>query len=212
MIIDGRRLIAQQGEKLLFAALKNGIYIPNLCAREEEQRPSACCRLCFVEVEGGGKPVTACTVRVRENMVVHTRTPAVDRLVRTAFELLLSDHRLDCSNCPKDSSCALQAIAKERGLKLGLTRLRKLEREHVFDDSAEKITFDSSRCVLCGKCVAADKKLAIGALDFTHRGLKRRISTFNDGKLGDSSCKECLLCVRVCPVGALYKRSEDRQS
>jgi formate dehydrogenase major subunit/NADH-quinone oxidoreductase subunit G len=207
LFIDGHEIIAQEGEKLLFVALENDIYIPNICAVKEEKRPSACCRLCFVGVKGSKKPVTACTVSVSENMKVSTRTPAVDRLVRTAFELLLSDHRLDCSDCPKNNNnCALQKIARERGLEIGLPRLKQLVREYVYDDSAEKITFDSSRCVLCGKCVAADKKMEIGAIGFAHRGLKRRIATFNDGKLADSTCVECLLCVKVCPVGALFDR------
>ncbi|EEG78101.1 2Fe-2S iron-sulfur cluster-binding protein [Dethiobacter alkaliphilus] len=204
LYIDGRELTAPEGEKLLFIALENDIYIAHLCAVKEEGRPSACCRLCFVEVDGRKKPVTACAVRVSDGMKVSTRTPAVDRLVRTAFELLLSDHRLDCDNCPKNKSCALQKIAGERGLKLGLPRLNKLEREYIYDDSAEKLTFDSSRCVLCGKCIAADKKIEAGAIGFAHRGLNRRISTFYEGKLADSTCKECLLCVKACPVGALY--------
>jgi len=210
LFIDGREIEAPEGEILLFAALDNNIYIPNLCALREEHRPSACCRLCFVEVEGREKPVAACTVRVRENMKVATRTPAVDRLVSTAFELLLSDHRLHCADCPKNRNCELQKIAKERGLKLKLTRLKKLARQHVYDDSPLKFAFDSSRCVLCGKCVVADREEAqVGAIGFAHRGLKRKISAFNDGRIADSPCTECLLCVKSCPVGALFARNRD---
>ncbi len=202
--IDGREISAALGEKLLFVALENGIYIPHLCAIKEEKRPSACCRLCFVEMDGYQKPVTACTQRIRENMTVKTRTPKVDRLVKTAFELILSDHRLDCSNCPQNRTCELQKIAKNRGLKLKTKRLKPLPKNIPTDDSAQTFSFDPTRCVLCGQCVHADQNIAkVGAIGFLGRGMKRKIGTFNDSCLADSPCIECGLCVEACPVGAL---------
>lgn len=204
--IDGREIKVQAGEKLLWAALEHDIYIPHLCAIKEEGRPGASCRLCFVEVDGRPRPVAACTLPVEEGMVVKTRTPAVDRLVRTAFELLLTDHRLQCGKCPKNRKCALQRIAKERGLKLKLTRLKPLERElPPFDDSTGVFAFDPSRCVLCGQCIHADQQVAkVGAIGFSKRGLNRTVSTFSGMELADSPCIRCGLCVDACPVGALY--------
>ncbi len=206
LFIDGRELLAPAGEKLLWVALENDIYIPHLCAIREEQRPSACCRLCFVEVEGRKRPVTSCTLPVREKMMVKTRTPAVDRLVRTAFELLLSDHRLNCGKCPKNRACALQRIARERGLKLKPGRFKALGREFPpIDESTGAFAFDRSRCVLCGQCVHADQQVVkVGAIGFSRRGLDRCVSTFTGVKLADSPCTRCLLCVEACPVGALY--------
>ena len=66
LTIDGRKITASEGEKLLWVALENGIYIPNLCAIKENNRLSASCRLCFVEVEGLAAPVTSCTLPVSE--------------------------------------------------------------------------------------------------------------------------------------------------
>lgn len=205
--IDGQKITASEGERLLFAALENGIYIPNLCGIKEEERPSACCRLCFVEIEGMKKPVTACTQRVFDGMSVKTRSPRVDRLVKTAFELLLSDHRLGCAKCPKNRSCELQKIAKSRGFKLKNERFNQLEREYRTDNSPETFEFDGSRCVLCGRCVYADQKVArVGAINFVCRGLKRNVSTFGNVPLAESPCTECGLCVEACPVGALYSK------
>ena len=204
--IDGREITASRGEKLLWVALEHDIFIPHLCGIREEERPSAGCRLCFVEVEGQNRPVTACTLPISEGMVVQTRSEAVDRLVRTAFELLLSDHRLQCGKCPQNRACALQKIAKERGLKLKLTRLQHLEREMPpVDDSTAVFAFDRSRCVLCGQCVWADQQVAkVGAIGFSCRGLNRTVSTFTGLDLEDSPCIKCGLCVKACPVGALY--------
>ncbi|NLL57052.1 MAG: 4Fe-4S binding protein [Firmicutes bacterium] len=211
LIIDNKTITASEGEKLLWVALENNIYIPNLCAIKNAGRPAASCRLCFVEIEGFKEPVTACTTPVAEGMVVKTRTPAVDRLVKTAFELLLSDHRLKCSQCPRNRSCELQKIARERGLKLRLTRFKPLEKDiPPVDDSAASFTFDRSRCVLCGRCVWVDREAAkVGAIGFSRRGLNRMVTTFQDTSLADSICTECGLCVEACPVGALsFKKNE----
>lgn len=202
--IDGRKIISREGEKLLWVALENGIYIPRLCAIKEQEEPSAGCRLCFVEVEGNPHPVTACTQPVKAGMSVKTRTPAVDRLVRTAFELILSDHRLNCRQCSKNGSCELQRIARERGLRLGLDRLKPLPKKVVIDNSARSFIFDPSRCVLCGRCVWVDRRVAgVGAIGFSCRGINRRVTTFA-GNFAGSPCTECGLCVEACPVGALF--------
>ena len=107
VIIDGHKINAPEGEKLLWVALENGIFIPNLCAIKEKKHPSGSCRLCYVQVEGRSKPVTSCTLPVKEGLAVQTRSPQVDRLVKSAFELLLSNHRLDCRNCPKRKGLSL---------------------------------------------------------------------------------------------------------
>ncbi len=203
--IDDREVKARTGQKLLWAALENDIYIPHLCAIEAEKRPNASCRLCFVEIEGLSNPVTSCSRTVKEGMVVKTRSTRVDRLVKTAFELLLSDHDLKCSECPANRNCALQTIAKERGLKLRQKRFKSVVREFEIDDSPEVFAFNRSRCVLCGQCIWADREEAkIGAIGFTGRGITRVVTTFQDVPLAESICTECTLCVDACPVGALY--------
>ena len=107
--IDGTEVRAQEGETLLFRALEAGFFIPSLCAIEGIDPPAGSCRLCYVEVEGRPRPVTSCTVRVRDGMVVRTRSEAVDRLVRAGFEMLMSVHRLDCKVCPGNRRRRLRA-------------------------------------------------------------------------------------------------------
>lgn len=204
LTIDGKKIKAAEGENVLFAALKNGIYIPNLCALREKSEPPASCRLCFVEIQGEYEPVTACTEPVKEGMVVHTKGKIALRLARTAAELILASHPVDCGHCLKNRSCELQSIAKHLGIKLKSKRLRRLERNLPIDDSPSIFTFDPNKCVLCGKCVwVCQEQLGIGAIGFTRRGFKRVVSTYQDKPLAESRCTQCGECVKVCPVGAL---------
>jgi bidirectional [NiFe] hydrogenase diaphorase subunit len=204
LTIDGKQIKAKGGETILWAALENDIYIPNLCAIQEKTQPSASCRLCFVEVEGENEPVIACTEPVREGMVVNTRGKNALRLARTSAELILASHPVDCGHCLKNRSCELQKIAKHLGIKLKTMRFRKLERNLSIDESSSLFTYDPNKCVLCGKCVwVCQEKLGIGAVGFTRRGFKRIVSTFQDKPFGESICGQCAECVKVCPVGAL---------
>ena len=209
LTIDDKTIIAPEGQKILWAALENDIYIPNLCAIQDREEPSAACRLCFVEVEGWNEPVAACAETVREGMVVYTRREKALRLARTSAELLLASHLLDCGHCQKNRSCELQKIAKHLGVKLKTNRLRKLERKLSIDDSSPAFIYDPNKCVLCGRCVwVCREQLRIGAIGFIQRGFKRRVSTFGNKPLAESRCQGCIECVKVCPVGALtFKNS-----
>ncbi|MFC1925632.1 2Fe-2S iron-sulfur cluster-binding protein [Chloroflexota bacterium] len=207
LIIDGIEVKASKGEKLLWVALDNGIYIPNLCALRDMDLPFGACRLCFVEIEGRSAPVTACSEPVAEGMVVHTKTPEVHRLRRTAFELLLTHHPVDCSNCAKNRQCELQRIASRLKLKLKLRRFRPVPRSLPVDSSHPLFLYDPSKCVLCGKCVWVCNERGSGVFDFTNRGIDTMVSTFGGVPLIDSGCNSCLECVRVCPVGALVLKA-----
>jgi len=206
LTIDGTEIRAPEGDRLLWAALDNGIYIPNLCAIREADLPFGACRLCFIEIEGKNAPVTACSEPVAEGMVVHTRTPKVNRLRRTAFELLLSHHHLDCRNCFKNTNCELQRIALRLGFKLKLQRFRLIPRSWPIDSSHPLFIYDPNKCVLCGKCVWVCQEHSIGAIDFAFRGIDTRVSTFDNVPLIDSKCDSCLQCVDVCPVGSLVRK------
>ena len=209
MTIDGKAMRATLGEKVLWAALGNGIYVPNLCAIRERSQPSASCRLCFVEIEGKDNPVIACTTPVTEGMVVNTKGAKALRLARTALELLLASHPVDCTHCPKSGSCELQTIAKHLGVKLKTKRFRKILPGLSIDSSSPLFIYDPNKCVLCGRCVwVCQEKLGKGTIGFAYRGFRRMVTTFGDEPLGRSLCQDCSECVALCPVGALVFKSE----
>ena len=210
LTINGENITVKDDQTILWAALQNNIYIPNLCAIKGKSHPSALCRLCFVEVEGENEPVIACTQQVREGMVVSTRGKNALRLARTSAELILASHSVDCPNCLRSRSCELQKIAKHLGIKLKTKRFRKLQRNLPIDESSPLFIYDPNKCVLCGKCVwVCQEKLGIGAIGFTRRGFKRMVSTFQDKPLAESICSQCAECVKVCPVGSLTFKNRD---
>jgi formate dehydrogenase major subunit/NADH-quinone oxidoreductase subunit G len=207
IVVDGQKLQAEPGSRLLWAILDAGIWVPNLCAIKELEPPDGGCRLCWVEVEGNKKPVTSCTQPVEDGMVVRTRTEAVDRLVRAGFEMLLSTHRLDCKDCPGNRRCALQEIAKLRKIPLQGKRLKKFEPDHPIDESRADLGLNPNHCVLCGKCVyVCNHEIKKGILDIANRGLESVVSTFDGEPLADQDCGECTRCAEVCPTHALYKK------
>ena len=204
LTIDDRKIRALDGEKILWAALDNDIYIPNLCAIRERSEPFAACRLCFVEIEGEDEPVAACTAPAAEGMVVNTKGAKALRLARTALELLLASHPVDCAQCLKSGSCELQKIAKHLSVKLKTKRFRKILPELPIDSSSPLFIYDPNKCVLCGRCVwVCQEKLGKGVIGFAHRGFRRMVTTFGDEPMGKSRCLDCSECVAVCPVGAL---------
>ncbi len=204
LTIDGKKVKVRKGEKVLWAALNNGIYIPNLCSIESASSPFAACRLCFVEIDGRDGPVTACTETVEEGMSVNTQGPRAQGLARSALELLLASHPVDCNRCPANKACELQRAAAHLRVKLKTERFRKIERGLPIDSSSPEFVYDPNKCVLCGKCVwTCRERLGIGVFGFAYRGFKRMVTTFDNRPIGESHCEGCGDCVSVCPVGAL---------
>ena len=202
--MDGQEIRAREGDNLLQTCLENDIYIPNLCYIEGMTEPPASCRLCFVEVEGEKSPMTSCTIQVSTGMVVQTDTPSVRRLQRSALQLLLSAHQVDCGPCPANKKCELQRMA--RFLKVGLKpkAVESLIKNSGPDEDHPCLLFYPDRCVLCGKCVYVCRtRHGRPHVTFAKRGLDTTISFYGETDVTQNPCKMCLSCVEVCPVAAI---------
>lgn len=210
LMVDNQKLKAREGDNLLSVCLENKIYIPHLCHLAGEKAPAAGCRLCFVEIEGLAAPVTACTQSITAQMQVRTDTAAVRGLQRTALRLLLSAHPIDCKNCHANRVCGLQTIA--RFLKIGLrpNPLLPIERSTQVDTSHPLIDLYPHRCVLCGKCVRVCRRQQLHPqFSLSGRGMGTKIHHYPTHAAATTLCRDCRLCINVCPVGALQWR-EDR--
>jgi formate dehydrogenase major subunit/NADH-quinone oxidoreductase subunit G len=206
LTIDGTVIKAKTGTKLLFAALDAGIYIPHLCAIRGTT-PQAGCRLCMVEIEGRRRPTTACTEDVADGMVVCTNTEQIRRLQRTALELILASHPIDCKTCPANGTCSLQQIAAFLHIKLKQVRFRNRMPNLPIDDSHPSIGIDPNKCVICGKCIwACVEQKGIGAINWAFRGDRTVITPFGGDLLVNTRCDGDGLCADVCPVGAIWRK------
>ncbi len=205
--IDDKKIEAEEGVKLLEACLDNGIYIPNLCYLEGMEHPPASCRLCFVEIDGSDQLETACTIRVDRDMVVHTDTPQVRRLQKTALQLLLSAHEVDCKNCPANRNCALQDMAKFLKVALKSKRFDRLLKKNRIDERHPLFAITPNRCVLCGKCIYRCRRQQTRAgLTFASRGIDTIVSFYNRPQTESPACDSCRACAEFCPVAALLPK------
>jgi len=199
LTIDGREVTVPAGSTLLQAAQAAGREVPTVCYHEA-LTPPGLCRVCVVEVEGARTLQAACVAEAHDGMVVHTRSPRVERARRTTLAMLAS--ATDLSEAP-----ALQDMLADYGADpdaFGPVARREVP---VIDDNPMYIR-DYSQCILCWRCVQACGTDAqyVFALDFAGRGFHTRISTAYDVAMPESPCVFCGQCVAVCPTGALKPR------
>jgi formate dehydrogenase alpha subunit len=208
MVIDGIGIVTEDDATVLQAAQEAGIYIPNLCA-DRDLEPYGACRLCLVEVDGQAELPTACTLPAADGMVVRTDTVRLNAVRRQIVQLLLSDHPTDCLLCVKNQRCELQKVAAYLGVEH--QPYRKLEREPIVDSSNPFFLRDSSKCILCGKCVRVCAEVqGRSALETHHDGRFSKIITAGgDRPIAQSLCESCGQCVAKCPTGALVPKQYD---
>ena len=198
LTIDGQTVAVPPGTLVIDAAKKLGIEIPAFCYYEGYTLQAAC-RMCLVEVEKAPKLLPACTLEVRDGMVVRTDTPPVIEARKSMLEFLLSNHPLDCPVCDKGGECELQDMVYRYGV--GESRFRELK-QHVDEQQWSPVVyFDAPRCILCYRCVrVCNEGMGVNALSTTFRGVATEILP---NKVDHLECDECGMCIDICPVGAL---------
>ena len=132
-------------------------------------------------------------------MSIKTQTEQVAKLRRNVMELYISDHPLDCLTCSANGDCELQDMAGAVGLRdvrYGLEGKNHLE--SVIDDSNPYFSFDSSKCIVCSRCVrACDEIQGTMALTIEGRGFDSKVSASISESFLDSECVEPLE-IQIC--------------
>lgn len=175
--INDNKLQVEEGKTILEVAQEQGINIPTLCYHKE-LTPYGACRLCLVEIVGGGRPglEASCVFKITEGLEVKTDTERIKRTRKIIFELLMA-------RCPDAEK--IKKLAAEYGV--NGTRIKLKQKEN---------------CILCGLCVRVCAEISgREAQSFSGRGVNRKVETpFN--KVSDK-CIGCGACAYLCPVEAL---------
>jgi len=205
LTIDGIKVNVPSSYTILEAARHAGIKIPTLCFLKGTNEVGAC-RICLVEVVGGRSLVASCVSPVAEGMNVMTNSPRVRATRRSTLELILSDHNRDCLACIRNGNCELQDLCELFAIREN--RFQGEKSPSIVDGKSASIIRDSSKCILCGRCVAACQKQEIGVLSFLNRGFNTSVGPAFDISMADAPCIYCGQCIIACPVGALHEREE----
>lgn len=204
--INNREVEAYEGQTVLEAAKNNGIHIPTLCYLKNVTGTGAC-RVCQVEVEGAKTLCAACVYPVRDGMVIKTNSQRALDARRRVVELIVSNHSKDCLSCIRNTNCELQRLCQELGVREDAFAGEKSE--PTFDTVSPGIVRNTSKCVLCGRCVETCTKVqGLGVLGYMNRGFKTKVAPIYDKSFDDVNCMQCGQCINVCPVGALHEKEE----
>jgi len=181
--INDRELEVEEGTTILEAALDAGIDIPTLCYHKE-LTPGGTCRVCLVEIVGGGRPSlqASCLYKVTEGLEVKTDTERVQRSRKVVLEILMA-------RCPDAEP------VKKLAAKYGVAETRvELKNQ--------------DNCLLCGLCVRACAEISQRkAINFAFRGRDRSVQTpFH--KISQT-CIGCGACAYLCPTGRIKIEEAD---
>jgi len=209
LTINNNPVQVEEGTTILEAAKQNHILIPHFCYLENVHKIGSC-RICIVEVEGVKNLMASCITEVKEGMVVHTNTERVRNARKVIYELMLSDHPKSCLTCWRNQNCELQALGNQ--IQIDEYRYEGAKSKDYIDISSPSIVRDSSKCVLCRRCVTVCNQVQGVCLMNPHnRGFATFIGPSEDELLGESICTNCGQCVLVCPVGALKEKDSTEQ-
>jgi formate dehydrogenase major subunit len=228
IVINGREYGFENGQTILDVAKQNRIDIPTLCHLDGTHSRGSC-NICVVEVKNEENLVPACSTKALHRMDIRTESPRVVSARKEKLELLLESGNHNCSIgasqtsswtqfqmeamdmeksqelCPRWGDCELQNLAYRYQVQWNR---RKIAEPFSKEDVNPLIVRDFSRCILCGRCVAACNDIQVNeAIRMPEETETQRIIAGKaDLALKDSNCVFCGECVQACPVGALVEK------
>ena len=203
--INGTSIRAHEGELVIDAAERHGVYIPRFCYHPR-MNPVGMCRMCIVEIDTGRGPalLPSCMIECTPEMKVDTTSEVTTKAQDGVLEFLLVNHPLDCPVCDKGGECPLQdqTMAYGPGESRFVEEKRHKEKPIPISDL---VLLDRERCILCDRCTRFAKDVAGDPLiHFINRGNDTEINTFPDEPFSSYFSGNT---VQICPVGALTASS-----
>jgi NADH-quinone oxidoreductase subunit G len=213
IVINGRTVEFEPGEKIIQAANRAGIEIPQYCYHDGLSIPAQC-RICLAEIwspnprtgalepQMGGKLQPTCSTPCAEGLVVYTDSPRAIANQKAVMEYLLINHPLDCPVCDQAGECTLQDFSYRYGR--GVSRFEETKVKQAKKDLGPNIYIYSDRCIMCTRCVRFAREWPeTGELMIDGRGNKSQIDVFPGEGLDNELASNV---VDLCPVGALLDK------
>jgi NADP-reducing hydrogenase subunit HndD len=196
-------------QTVLKACEEHGINIPRLCYLEGIHEEGNC-RLCVVEINEGKTLKPACQTMVENGMRVVTENKRIYDYVSMNLELLASNHHFECFKCSREENCEFLDLLRAYSIGNEFSDLYGYElKDPHLGMTSEAMVVDSSKCILCGRCVSACQVFTgLGILDFNHRGSKTYVGPAQFHDLDDAGCLYCGKCIQACPTGALREKDD----
>ena len=167
--IEGVPYQVEDGITILEAARQCGYEIPSLCNFNHGECNRGSCRVCLVEATGARGLVASCVYPVNEGMEITISSSKAVFARRAAVELLLSNHAVNCQACHKNDKCELLHVAKITNVREDMFKGEKTPT--TIDVLNPAITRDTSKCVLCGRCIERCKNAhGLSVLGYQNRG------------------------------------------
>ncbi|MEI6347837.1 MAG: formate dehydrogenase subunit alpha [Bacteroidota bacterium] len=203
--IDGKQIQAEEGSNLLQVARKNGFNIPGLCFHHK-LTPTGACRLCVVKIENSPGVIMSCTVTVKDGLKVTAFDEELEQNRRHTLSYLLAEHNEMYDGSYEDE---IRPLIKRYNIDTPEQRSIKNIWQNipqVFDDSSPVLTYDSSKCIKCFRCIKACEEIqGKGVLSFADRGISKYIVA-GYGEWKNSECDGCGECIQLCPTGAIVEK------
>ena len=203
IIINGKRINVSENKTILEVAKKNNIDIATLCYLKECGHGDVC-GVCLVEIEGESELVRACSTKVKDGMVIKTKSERVQKEVRQRVSELLDEHNYDCGHCKRLGNCEFFELV----IRVGAKKHKKTNVINAVDLRSKSIIYDKSKCLRCGRCIEECKKMS-GTETIKFREIDGELFVGAEGLkcFDDTGCILCGQCVSVCPVDALSEKS-----
>ncbi|WP_300347063.1 ferredoxin hydrogenase [Clostridium sp.] len=206
-IIINDKTIEFDGDKtILDLARENGFDIPVLCELKNCGNKGQC-GVCLVEQEGNDRLLRSCAIKAKDGMVIKTDSEKVIEARKERVAELLDEHEFKCGPCKRRENCEfLKLVIKTKA------RAHKpfvvADKSEYVDDRSKSIVLDRSKCVKCGRCVAACRtKTTTNSIKFHRIDGVRLVGPEELKCFDDTNCLLCGQCVVACPVDALSEKS-----
>ncbi|NCX26275.1 MAG: formate dehydrogenase subunit alpha, partial [Burkholderiaceae bacterium] len=213
--LDGKTIVAYEGETILKAAKRHGIDIPHLCFKDG-YRPDGNCRACVVEINGERTLAPSCCRAATAGMEVKANSERALKSQKLVLEMLLSDMPDEGYKWVGDSDAERErqqhgelsewANRLDVAVRPELKALRRHQPSADLSHPAMAVNLDA--CIQCNRCVRACREEQVNdVIGYAMRGAHSEIVFDLSDPMGTSTCVACGECVQACPTGALMPKT-----